>query len=119
MNYQIREIENNIYIELISATEPLRTEKDALDLVALCGEHDTDFLLIHHSALSPDFFRLETKVAGDIIQKLTNYGIKAAALMPQETFQKGRFGEMSMEANKGNHFRMYESKEEAEKWFER
>lgn len=45
MNYQIREIENKKYIELISTTENLSTENDALDLIALCWEHDLS--LIH------------------------------------------------------------------------
>lgn len=36
MNYQIREIKNKKYIELISTTKPLSTENDALDLIALC-----------------------------------------------------------------------------------
>jgi len=116
MNYQIREIENKKYIELISATELLRTENDALDLIALCWEHETNALMIHCTALSEDFFKLKTKVAGDIIQKFINYGIKAAAIIPQETIQKGRFKEMAVETNKGNHFRLYESKEDAEKW---
>jgi len=116
MNYLIREIENKKYIELISATEPLSTENDALDLIALCWEHETHALMIHCTALSEDFFKLKTKVAGDIIQKFINYGIKAAAIIPQETIQKGRFKEMAMETNKGNHFRLYESKEDAEKW---
>ncbi|WP_197477132.1 DUF4180 domain-containing protein [Paenibacillus glucanolyticus] len=33
-----------------------------------------------------------------------------------ETIQRDRFKEMAMETNKGNHFRLYESKEEAEEW---
>ncbi len=116
MNYQIREIENKKYIELISAAEPLGTENDALDLIALCWEHGINALMIHYTALSEDFFKLKTKSAGNIIQKFINYGIKAAAIIPRETIQKGRFKEMAMETNKGNHFRLYESKEEAEKW---
>ncbi|GIQ70501.1 DUF4180 domain-containing protein [Xylanibacillus composti] len=116
MNYQIREMGNKKYIEFISTTEPLRTEHDALDLVALCWEHEINAILIHYAALSEDFFNLKTKLAGDIIQKFINYGIKAAAIIPQETIQQGRFKEMAMETNKGNHFRLYESKEEAEKW---
>ncbi|GKU78992.1 DUF4180 domain-containing protein [Paenibacillus sp. L3-i20] len=116
MNYQIREIESKKYIELISTTEPLSTEKDALDLIALCWEHETSVLMIHNAVLSEDFFKLKTKLAGDIIQKFINYGIKAATIIPQETKQKGRFKEMAMETNKGNHFRLYGSKEEAEKW---
>ena len=35
------------------------------------------------------------------------------AIIPQETIQKGRFKEMAMETNKDDHFRIYESKEEA------
>lgn len=116
MNYEIREIENKKYIELISTTNPLSTENDALDLVALCTEHDTILLMIHYAALSQDFFKLKTRVAGNILQKLINYGIKTAAVVPQEIMEKGRFREMALETNKGNQFRMYEYKEEAEKW---
>lgn len=116
MNYQVREKDNKKYIELISAAEPLGTENDALDLVALCWEHETNFLMINYTALSQDFFKLKTKVAGNFIQKFINYSIKAVAIIPQETIQKGSFKEMALETNKGNHFRMYESKEEAEKW---
>ena len=45
-----------------------------------------------------------------------NYNIKATAIVPNETIQKGRFKEMAMETNKSNHFRLYENREEAEKW---
>ncbi|AWP27654.1 PadR family transcriptional regulator AphA [Paenibacillus sp. LBL] len=116
MNYHIREIESKKYIELISSIEPLSTENDALDLISLCWEHDTNAIMIYYAALSEDFFKLRTKLAGNMIQKFTNYGIKAAAIIPQETIQKGRFKEMAMETNKGNHFRLYESKEAAEEW---
>lgn len=116
MNYQIIETENKKYIELISAATPLSTENDALDLIALCWEHDTHYIIIHQDALSESFFDLKTKAAGSIIQKFVNYGIKAAAIIPQEASQNERFKEMALEINKGNHFRMYDSKEEAEKW---
>jgi PadR family transcriptional regulator, regulatory protein AphA len=116
MNYQIREIDNKKYIELISTTDALSTENDALDLVALCAEHETILLMIHYAALSQDFFKLKTRVAGNMLQKFINYGIKTSAVIPQEVMEKGRFREMALETNKGNHFRMYENKEEAEKW---
>lgn len=116
MNYEIRELENKKYIELISSSNPLSTENDTLDLISLCWEHDSQLVMIHYAALSEDFFQLKTKAAGNIMQKFINYGIKVTAIIPQETFQKGRFKEMAMETNKGNHFRIYGSKEEAEKW---
>lgn len=116
MNYQITQIENKKYIELVSTTKPLSTENDALDLIALCWEHEENAIMIHYAALSEEFFKLKTKSAGNIIQKFVNYGIKAAAIVPYETIQKGRFKEMALETNKGNHFRLFEGKEDAEKW---
>ncbi|MDD4566209.1 MAG: DUF4180 domain-containing protein [Eubacteriales bacterium] len=116
MNYEIREIDNKKYIELISTTKLLSTENHALDLIALCWEQETNALMIHYETLSEDFFKLKTKVSGNIVQKFINYGIKVASIVPKETIQKGRFKEMAIETNKGNHFRLYDSKEEAEKW---
>ncbi|WP_088187163.1 DUF4180 domain-containing protein [Desulfosporosinus sp. FKA] len=116
MNYQVVNFNNKHYLELISTTTPLLTENDALELVALCGEKDTNLLMLHYAVLSEDFFRLKTKVAGNVLQKFMNYHIKAVAVIPNEISQKGKFRELAIEMNKGDHFRMYESREEAEKW---
>lgn len=116
MNYKVAEKENKKYIEVISSTQSLSTENDALDLVALSSEYDTGLLMIHYEALSEDFFKLKTKSAGNMIQKFVNYGIKVAVVLPAELILKGSFKQMYTETNKGNHFRMYQDKEEAEKW---
>ncbi len=116
MNYKMREKDSKKYIELISTSEPLSTENHALDLVALCWEQDTFLLMMDFAALAQDFFKLKTKVAGNFLQKFINYNIKTAVIMPQEIIKEGRFKEMVIETNKGNHFRIYESKEEAENW---
>lgn len=116
MSCQIINSNNKKYLEFFSTVTPLSTENDALELVALCGENDTNLLMIHYTALSEDFFKLKTKAAGNILQKFMNYHIRAVAVIPNEISQKGRFKELAVETNKGNHFRMYESREEAEKW---
>ncbi|MDF2588164.1 MAG: putative transcriptional regulator [Anaerocolumna sp.] len=116
MNYEIKEVDGKKYIELISTTTPLNTENDALDLIALCWEHEISQLIIPYEALSQEFFQLKTKVAGNIIQKFINYNIKVAAIIPQDITQKGRFREMALEMNKGNHFIMCENKVDAHKW---
>lgn len=116
MNYRIRESGSQKYIELMSAAEPVKTENDALDLIALGWEQGTQAIMIHGEALSEDFFKLKTKSAGDIIQKFTNYGMKVAAIVPREIVQQGRFKEMAAETNNGPHFRIYDRKEDAEQW---
>lgn len=116
MNYKIIEKDNKKYIEVISSTQPMSTENDALDLVALSSEYDTGLLMIHYDALSEDFFNLKTKAAGNMIQKFVNYSIKVVVVLPAELILKGSFKKMYTETNRGNHFRMYQDKDEAEKW---
>lgn len=53
-----------------------------------------------------------------MIQKLLNYSIKTAIIVPEEIIGKGRFKEMTIETNKGQHFRIYDNKKEAENWLQ-
>lgn len=115
MNYQIIRSPRK-YLEVISGDTPIATENDALQLVALGAENNTDLLMIHYGALAEDFFNLKTKTAGNILQKFINYRIKAVAVIPKEIIQKGRFREFVLEINKGQSFRVYETREAAETW---
>ncbi|WP_018884002.1 DUF4180 domain-containing protein [Paenibacillus massiliensis] len=117
MNYQVVQNGETKYIEVISAEPPLSKEQDAVDLVALSMENDVHLMLLHSQALSEDFFKLGTGVAGGMIQKWINYQLQVAAVIPGELIHQGRFKEMAVEANKSNHFRVFETKVEAEQWF--
>ncbi|WP_202710438.1 DUF4180 domain-containing protein [Sporosalibacterium faouarense] len=116
LKYEVIEKNHKRYIDFMSAATPLKTEDDALELVALCGEKDTNLLMLHHNTLSEDFYKLKTKVAGNIIQKFINYNVKVAAIIPNSISQKGKFKEMALEINKSNSFRVYDNKKEAEEW---
>jgi hypothetical protein len=77
MNYEIKEIVDQKYITLLSTDHQLASDRDALDAVALCWEHEVHLLMIHYEALAAEFFQLSTKAAGDILQKFINYNIKS------------------------------------------
>jgi DNA-binding PadR family transcriptional regulator len=117
MNYKIIENKNTKYIEVFSCETPVKTEQDALELVALCGENDTNLLMIHDEALSEDFFKLKTGVAGAVLQKFINYSVKAAIIIPDQSRLGPKFMELVSEANKGNQYRIFASGAEAENWF--
>lgn len=104
------------YIEFISAASPLSTEQDALDLVALCGENDTNLLMFHGNALAEDFFKLKTGVAGKILQRFINYHVKTAIILPEQFVIKGKLRDMVSETNKGNHLRFFKTRADAEIW---
>ncbi len=116
MNYKLVENNNTKYIEVFSCAKQLKTASDALDLVALCGENDTNLLMIHSEALSEDFFKLKTGVAGEILQKFINYAIKAAIIIPDQSRLVVRFRELVSEANKGNQYRFFAISADAQKW---
>ncbi|MDF2988188.1 MAG: hypothetical protein K0R50_3698 [Eubacterium sp.] len=116
MNYKLIEKNNKRYIEILSSQSPLNSEQDALDLIALCWELDTHQLMLHGEVLSGDFSNLRTGIAGGMLQKFINYSIRVAAIIPTEVANAGRFREMVLETNKGNAFRVFDKKEEAESW---
>ncbi|WP_427051224.1 DUF4180 domain-containing protein [Paenibacillus sp. TC-CSREp1] len=116
MNFKINENGTKKYIEVIFAESPFSTEEDAVDLVALCKENESNLLLLHSQVISEDFFKLRTGVAGQMIQKWINYHVKTAAVIPKEMINQGRFKEMALESKKSNHFRMFETRDDAENW---
>ncbi|MDM5277511.1 DUF4180 domain-containing protein [Paenibacillus silvae] len=116
MNFKINENGTKKYIEVIFAESPFSTEEDAVNLVALCKENESNLLLLHSQAISEDFFKLRTGVAGQMIQKWINYHVKTAAVIPKEMVNQGRFKEMALESKKSNHFRMFETRDDAENW---
>jgi len=66
--------------------------------------------------LPEDFFNLRTGLAGSVLQKFSNYGLKVALVMADQQRVKGKFREFITEANRGNSFKVFSSKEEAENW---
>ncbi len=115
MNYQVVEKNNNKYIRLNGEGSLIQTESDGLELLSLCSEYETNLLLIPAERLSDEFFRLSTGLAGAILQKFAQYGVKAAVVLDQDNI-KGRFRDFLAESNRGGIFRAYASFDEAELW---
>ena len=117
MNVQIVENAAIRYLEVFTCENPVASTQDALDLVALCGENDTSRMMLHREALSDDFFKLKTGVAGEIFQKFINYSIQTAVIIPETSSLGSSFRELISEANRGGHYRFFPTREEAEIWF--
>jgi hypothetical protein len=83
-----------------------------------CIEHGTWALLLDRPALPAEFFDLRTGLAGELVQKLTNYGIRMAGIVPDLAAQPARFQEFAREANAGRQFRFFATRPEAVAWLE-
>lgn len=56
----------------------LRSDRDAVDLIGTAFEHRAALIVLPVDCLDDDFFRLRTRIAGEIIQKFVNYRLRLA-----------------------------------------
>lgn len=116
MSFKVQEAYNNKYIECDAVDFIIRNERDILDLISSCNEHDTHNFLFYETNFSPEFFDLKTTLAGALFQKFANYHLRGAAVISLGKITSERFKELILESNKGNLFRFFEDKTAAEKW---
>ncbi|MBA0052324.1 DUF4180 domain-containing protein [Streptomyces sp. AJS327] len=60
--------------------ETVAGEREALDLIGDASYQGAEWVVLPAERLGADFFRLRTRVAGDIVQKFANYGMRLAVL---------------------------------------
>jgi len=59
---------------------PIRSERDAADIVGQAFEQSATWVALPVERLGPDFFRLSTRIAGEVIQKFITYRFKVAVV---------------------------------------
>ena len=59
---------------------PLATGRDASDIIGDAFSVEAQIVAIPAARLSPDFLRLSTGLAGEVLQKFVNYRLKFAIL---------------------------------------
>lgn len=100
------EIDNNqsSQIAIINDKEIiLSSVQDALDLMATISyEYGCYKIIIHKSAIIDDFFDLKTGLAGEILQKYINYGVKIAIIGDFSEVSKKSLRDFIYESNNGN-----------------
>lgn len=73
-------------------------------------------LLILEADLSPEFLNLSTGLLGDLFQKLVNYGVQTALVIPNPAAYGERFRELAHEHTTHPQIRIFNSESEARAW---
>ena len=87
-------------------------------LVVGCIESGARSILLDEDSLPLEFFDLSTGLAGEFLQKLANYQIRLAAVVPDPSIHSLRFQEFAREARSGRACRFFETRQEAIDWLE-
>ncbi len=94
---------NNIKIaEVVSNEVIVGTIQDALNLMADVNYQGVPNMIIHEKNMVPDFFDLKTGLAGEILQKFSNYSMKLAVVGNFEKYQSRNLHAFIIESNRGN-----------------
>lgn len=83
--------------------EPLRGERDAVDLIGNALYQGASWVAIPAVRLADDFFRLRTRVAGEIIQKFVDYrlGVAVVGDISRHTAVSTALRDFVVESNRG------------------
>lgn len=104
---QIKQItKNNIKTAVIESSDCLITDvQSALDLM-MSVKYETDCanIVINKEALSEDFFILSTCLAGEVLQKFINYGIRLAICGDFSKYTSKPLKDFIYECNNGKDF---------------
>lgn len=73
-------------------------------------------LILTEDDLSPEFFDLSSRLAGELLQKLVNYRVRTAIIVKNPEAHGERFAELAHEHRSHGVIRFFRSKAEADTW---
>jgi hypothetical protein len=100
--FKFHEIEKTIIAELTDENFIISCVQDAVDLLGNATYYGCSRIIISESNLTADFFSLKTRLAGEILQKFSNYRIKLAIVGGFSKYKSKSLRDFIRESNKGN-----------------
>ncbi|MER8095095.1 DUF4180 domain-containing protein [Streptomyces goshikiensis] len=83
--------------------EPIRGEREVLDLIGNAGYQGAEWVAVPAERFDDAFFRLRTRVAGDIVQKFVQYRLGMAVIgdISRHTEASSALRDFVRECNRG------------------
>jgi Domain of unknown function (DUF4180) len=103
----------NKVAEILPGPDLITGPDDILDLMVSAGYQDCNKLIIHKKNLHQDFFDLRTGLAGEILQKFSNYRMKLAIVGDFSGIKSRSFHDFVRESNKRGIISFVDSLEKA------
>jgi hypothetical protein len=98
-----------------SAEILIRTTQDAVDLMGDCWYNGAAGIIMKEENLVADFFDLSTGIAGEILQKFSNYNVRLAIVGDFNKYKSKSIRDFIFESNKHRHINFVASFDEAMK----
>ena len=99
--------------EIISEDIIIKTTDDALDLLGNLYYQYFSKIIIHQKNITPEFFDLKNGIAGEILQKFSNYRVQLFIVGDTNKFLSKSLNAFIYESNNGKQLNFVSSIEEA------
>jgi hypothetical protein len=113
MEIDFKEINGFSLAELISDKFVINETQDALDLMGNIVYNGSNKIIIKEQNLNPAFFDLKTGLAGDILQKFSNYDAYLAIVGDFSKYDSKSLKDFIYESNKYGRVNFVNTMEEA------
>jgi len=107
-------LNNRQMAEVISDSILITNPQDALDLLADLYYQGFDGIILYEKNITPTFFDLSSGLAGEILQKFSNYRIKLAIIGDFSSYKSKSLKDFILESNKLGSINFVNSKEDAQ-----
>ena len=101
MEIKTHEIANQKIAEILSDEILLNTLEYGLDLLGNLYYQGFERIIIYEKNITPDFFDLKTKIAGDILQKFAQYQMPLTIVGDFSKFNSKSLNDFISESNNG------------------
>lgn len=101
MKIELTNINGKGIAKIISDTIAISNIEDALDILGNCSYQGADNIILHEQNITPDFFDLKTKIAGEILQKFSTYNVRLAIVGDFTKYTSQSLKDFIYESNKG------------------
>ena len=100
MEINTHNIEDTKVAEIITDKVILRSTEDGLDLLGNLYYQGFDKIIIHEKNITPEFFDLKTKIAGEILQKFAQYQMPLIIVGDFSKYKSKSLNDFIFESNK-------------------
>ena len=113
MQIKTHEINHSQIAEIISDEILIENEQDGLDVMGNIYYQGFDTIILHKKNLSTEFFNLKNGMAGEILQKFSNYRIRLLIIGDFSVFDSQSLKDFIYESNLGKQVNFLNSISEA------
>ncbi len=100
MKIQLHQYHSIKIAEVVSERIVIAKIEDALNLMADIYYQGFDAIILHEKNITPNFFDLKTGIAGEILQKFSNYRMRLAIVGDFKKYESKSFKDFVFESNK-------------------